>query len=136
MVPDYMAQVQEGAFYGWPWYTIGDREDPARVGQRPDLKGDVRVPEVLIQAHSSSLGLAFYDGKRFPAWRGNLFAGSLKNRMLVRMELDGDTVVHQERLLGSLRQRVRDVRQGPDGLLYVLTDETDGQLLRLEPLEP
>jgi hypothetical protein len=74
MVPDYMAQVQEGAFYGWPWYTIGDREDPARAGQRPDLKGDVRVPEVLIQPHSSALGVAFYEGDAFPAeYRGDAF---------------------------------------------------------------
>lgn len=57
MVPDYMVHVQEGAFYGWPWYTIGHREDAARRGERPDLASDVRVPEALIQAHSSSLSL-------------------------------------------------------------------------------
>jgi glucose/arabinose dehydrogenase len=74
LVPDYMVRVQEGAFYGWPWYTIGDREDPARVGQRPDLKGQAREPEVLIQAHSSALGVAFYDGNAFPAdYRGDAF---------------------------------------------------------------
>ena len=74
LVPDYMAQLQDGAFYGWPWYFIGDREDPARAGQRADLKGDVRVPEVLIQAHSSALGIAFYDGDAFPAgYRGDAF---------------------------------------------------------------
>jgi glucose/arabinose dehydrogenase len=74
MVPDFMVRVQEGAFYGWPWYTIGDREDPALKGERPDLKGEVRVPEVLIQAHSSALGLAFYDRDAFPAeYRGDAF---------------------------------------------------------------
>lgn len=74
MVPDYMVRVQEGAFYGWPWYTIGNREDPARQGQRPDLAGDVQVPEVLIQAHSSALGVAFYDRDAFPAeYRGDAF---------------------------------------------------------------
>jgi glucose/arabinose dehydrogenase len=74
MVPDYMVHVQDGAFYGWPWYTIGNREDPARRGERPDLAGDVRVPEVLIQAHSSSLGVVFYDRDAFPAeYRGDAF---------------------------------------------------------------
>jgi len=74
MVPDYMVHVQDSAFYGWPWYTIGDREDPALAGQRPDLKGHVREPDVLIQAHSSSLGIVFYDGNSFPSdYRGNAF---------------------------------------------------------------
>ena len=74
MVPDYMVRLQEGAFYGWPWYTIGDNEDPAWKGKRPDLQGQVRVPEVLIQAHSSALSLAFYDREAFPAeYRGDAF---------------------------------------------------------------
>jgi glucose/arabinose dehydrogenase len=73
-VPDFMVRVQEGAFYGWPWYTIGDREDPALKGARPDLRGQVRVPEVLIQAHSSALSVAFYDRDAFPAeYRGDAF---------------------------------------------------------------
>lgn len=79
-------------------------------------------------------GLAFYTADKFPAWRGNLFAGSLKNQMLVRLQLDGERVVHQERLLTSLGQRIRDVRQGNDGFLYVLTDDSRGKLLRLEPV--
>jgi glucose/arabinose dehydrogenase len=74
LVPDYMALVQDGAFYGWPWYYIGDNEDPALQGKRRDLKGHVRVPEVLFQAHSSSLSVAFYDRDAFPAeYRGDAF---------------------------------------------------------------
>jgi glucose/arabinose dehydrogenase len=74
VVPDYMVRVQEGGFYGWPWYYVGGREDPALKGKRPDLKGDVRAPEVLIQAHSSALSIAFYDGDAFPAeYRGDAF---------------------------------------------------------------
>jgi glucose/arabinose dehydrogenase len=74
LVPDYMARVQEGGFYGWPWYYIGGREDPALKGKRPDLKGQVRMPEVLIQAHSSALSVAFYDRDAFPAeYRGDAF---------------------------------------------------------------
>jgi glucose/arabinose dehydrogenase len=81
-------------------------------------------------------GLTFLSGRRFTAWRGNLFAGSLKNRMLVRLTLDGDKVTHQEQLLTSLGQRIRDVREGLDGFLYLLTDSPDGELLRLEPAGP
>ena len=77
--------------------------------------------------------MAFCTGDRYPAWRGSLFVGSLKFRLLVRLELDGERVVREERLLPDLGERVRDVRQGPDGLLYLLTDEADGRLLRLEP---
>jgi glucose/arabinose dehydrogenase len=81
----------------------------------------------------SPSGLAFYTGDAFPAWRGDLFLGALSGRALVRLELDGDRVVHEERLLEDLGTRIRDVRSGPDGFLYLLTDHPDGQLLRLEP---
>lgn len=73
-VPDYMALIRDGAFYGWPWFTIGDTEDPALRGARPDLKGEVQMPEVLFQAHSSALSLVFYDRDAFPAeYRGDAF---------------------------------------------------------------
>jgi glucose/arabinose dehydrogenase len=75
LVPDYVTRVREGAFYGWPWYYIGDHEDPHHAGERPDLKDKVTVPDVLIQPHSASLGLAFYDGTTFPSeYRGDGFA--------------------------------------------------------------
>lgn len=73
--PDYITRVREGAFYGWPWYFIGSHEDPRRHGERPDLADRVTVPDVLLQAHSASLGLTFYDATQFPAeYRGNIFA--------------------------------------------------------------
>lgn len=75
LVPDYVTRVREGAFYGWPWFYIGDHWDPRHAGQRPDLKDKITVPDVLIQAHSASLGLAFYDSAAFPAqYRGDGFA--------------------------------------------------------------
>jgi glucose/arabinose dehydrogenase len=75
LVPDYVTRVREGATYGWPWYYIGDHEDPHHAGQRGDLKGKVTIPDVLIEAHSASLGLAFYDGSKFPPeYRGDAFA--------------------------------------------------------------
>jgi glucose/arabinose dehydrogenase len=76
-------------------------------------------------------GLAFYTADRFPAWRGSLFVGALAHRKLVRLTLDGDRVVAEEHLLADRGKRVRDVRQGPDGHVYVLTDEDDGELLRI-----
>lgn len=74
LVPDFMARIEDGAFYGWPWYYLGAHEDPARKGQRPDLKAHVRMPEVLIQAHSSALSAVFYAHTAFPAeYRGDAF---------------------------------------------------------------
>jgi glucose/arabinose dehydrogenase len=75
LVPDYVTRVREGAFYGWPWFYIGGNEDPRHAGQRPDLKAKVTAPDVLIQAHSASLGLTFYNGNAFPAeYTGDGFA--------------------------------------------------------------
>jgi glucose/arabinose dehydrogenase len=75
LVPDYVTRVREGAFYGWPWFYIGDNEDPRHPGERSDLKSKITVPDVLLQAHSASLGLTFYDGNAFPAeYRGDAFA--------------------------------------------------------------
>jgi glucose/arabinose dehydrogenase len=78
-------------------------------------------------------GMAFYTGDRFPEWKGNLFVGALKDQMLVRLVLDGEKVVKEERLLKGVLGRIRDVRNGPDGYLYLLTDESRGVLARLEP---
>ena len=77
-------------------------------------------------------GMAFYSGSAFPAWKGNLLVGALRGQALHRLELDGEKVVHEERLLQGVA-RIRDVRVGPDGLVYLLTDERAGRLLRLEP---
>ncbi|WP_423962463.1 PQQ-dependent sugar dehydrogenase [Bradyrhizobium sp.] len=75
LVPDYVTRVREGAFYGWPWFYIGNHEDPRHIGERPDLKDKITVPDVLLQAHSASLGLAFYQGSNFPVeYRGDAFA--------------------------------------------------------------
>ena len=78
-------------------------------------------------------GLAFYNGPHFPAWKGSLFLGALRGQALVLLELNGNKVVREERLLSGQVGRVRDVRQGPDGYLYLLTDSSNGALLRIEP---
>jgi glucose/arabinose dehydrogenase len=77
--------------------------------------------------------MAFYTGTLFPKWKGNLFVGSLVSQMLVRLELDGEKVTKEERLLEKLDERIRDVRQGPDGALYLATDSSDGRILRVVP---
>ena len=77
--------------------------------------------------------MTFYTGDKFPAWKGNLFVGALAGQMLVRLTLDGDKVTGEERLLRDLRERIRDVRQGPDGALYLLTDNSSGRILRIVP---
>jgi glucose/arabinose dehydrogenase len=75
LVPDFVTRVRDGAFYGWPWYYLGPNEDPRHRGERPDLKDKVTVPDVLIQAHSASMGLVFYDNDQFPSeYRGDAFA--------------------------------------------------------------
>ena len=78
-------------------------------------------------------GMTFYNGTRFPAWRGNFFVGALKFKLLARLEVRDDTIIHEERLLEGALGRIRDVRTGPDGYIYLLTDEDDGVLARLEP---
>jgi glucose/arabinose dehydrogenase len=80
-------------------------------------------------------GMAFYTGARFPRWQGNLFVGALAGQTLVRLTLEGERIVREERLFNGVLGRIRDVRQGPDGLLYLLTDAQDGQLIRLEPAD-
>jgi glucose/arabinose dehydrogenase len=121
-----------GRNYGWPVITYGRDYSGARIGEgtaKPGMEQPVHYWDPSI----APSGLAFYTGDRFPAWRGSLFVGSLKFGLLVRLALDGDRVAEEERLLQGLGARVRDVRQGPDGLLYLLTDEPDGRILRIEP---
>jgi glucose/arabinose dehydrogenase len=78
-------------------------------------------------------GMAFYTGDLFATWKGNLFVGALKFQLLARLELDGEKVIKEERLLQNLGERIRDVRQGPDGALWLLTDSGNGRVLRVTP---
>jgi glucose/arabinose dehydrogenase len=80
--------------------------------------------------------MAFVSSSKFPQWTGDLLVGALRDQMLVRLELDGEKVVREERLLRGIVGRIRDVRMGPDGLVYLLTDDSEGALLRLEPVNP
>ncbi len=121
-----------GRNYGWPVITHGVDYSGAKIGVGSAKEG-MEQPVLHWTPSIAPSGLAFYQGDRFPGWRGSLFSGALKDRMLVRMVLDGERVVRQERLLADLGERIRDVRVGPDGLVYLLTDDAEGRLLRLEP---
>ncbi len=122
-----------GANYGWPAITFGREYGTGfRIGEGTE-RADVTPPLWQWTPSIAPSGMAFCTSDRYPAWRGSLFVGSLKFRLLSRLELNGNRVVREERLLADLGERVRDVRQGPDGLLYLLTDESDGRLLRLAP---
>ncbi len=125
-----------GRNYGWPVVCSG-RE----YGGGPINEGLDWVPGVERSVHFwapsiAPSGLAFVTADTFPRWKGSLLAGGLAGRVLVRLTLAGDWVVDEERLLTTLNQRIRDVREGPDGFLYVLTDGAHGQLLRLRPVQP
>ncbi|MFT5182592.1 MAG: glucose/arabinose dehydrogenase [Alphaproteobacteria bacterium] len=125
--------VRAGVNFGWPVITYGRSYAGFAIGEGAEKPG-LAQPVLHWTPSIAPSGMAFYTGDRFPAWRGNLFVGSLKFRHLVRVELEGERVVSQERLLEDVFGRVRDVRQGPDGLLYILTDENAGALIRLEPV--
>lgn len=123
---------QAGKNYGWPLATHGVNYSflPIPEAQGKAVAG-TEPPHYVWEKSPAISGMAFYDGERLAAWRGNLFIGALVGQALIRLELRGDQVVHEERLLEQLDARIRDVRQGPDGYLYVLTDASNGQLLRL-----
>ena len=147
LVPDYMARVQDGGFYGWPWYYIGGNEDPALKGKRPDLKGDVRVPEVLFQSHSSALSAAFYDHDAFPAgYRGDAFVALHGSHtrpertgykvVRVRMKDGSPTGVYEDFMTGFLVDndtvwgRPAGVAVTRDGALLV-SDDANGTIFRV-----
>lgn len=123
---------EAGSNYGWPVITYGrEYVTGFRIGEGT-RRTDVKEPVHQWTPSIAPSGMAFYTGDRFPAWKGNLFVGSLKFQMLSRIELDGEKFVREERLLVDRRERIRDVRQGPDGLIYLLA-ESSGKILRLEP---
>ena len=131
--------IKPGQNYGWPLASYSREYSGVRVTETPWLP-EFEQPEILWWPSIAPSGLTFYTGQHFPAWQGNLFVGSMRvGRMqrtghLERIVFNGrGEEIRREWLLSELKQRIRDVRQGPDGYLYVLTEEADGVLLRLEP---
>jgi Glucose/sorbosone dehydrogenases len=136
---DEVNLILPGKNYGWPEYSYGRTYEGKRISEVPIVEG-IEQPLLIWIPSIAPTGLTFYTGDRFPAWKGNLFVGSARRgeiprtggleRVVLNDELEE---LRRETLLTQLHQRIRDVRQGPDGLLYVVTDEDDGALLRIEP---
>ncbi|MBS7697801.1 MULTISPECIES: PQQ-dependent sugar dehydrogenase [unclassified Chelatococcus] len=123
---------KKGANYGWPVIGFGTHYSGAKIGVGSAQKG-MEQPVFYWDPSIAPSGMVFYTGDRYPGWQNSLFTGALAGQMLVRLQLQGDRVIREERLLTDLGARIRDVRQGPDGLLYILTDESNGRLLRIIP---
>jgi glucose/arabinose dehydrogenase len=136
---DEVNLIQPGRNYGWPKVSFGRTYEGPRISESPIADG-IEQPIIVWLPSIGPSGLTFYTGDRLPAWKGNLFVGSVRRgevprtggleRVVLNDKLEE---LRRETLLTELHQRIRDVRQGPDGLLYVLTDEDDGALLRIEP---
>jgi glucose/arabinose dehydrogenase len=133
--------ILPGRNYGWPQWSFGRTYEGPRISELPLVEGIEQAAVVWLPSIGPS-GITFYDGDKFPAWKGNLFVGSVRRGQIPRtgglervVFNENMEELRRETLLTQLHQRIRDVRQGPDGLLYVLTDEDDGALLRIEPAD-
>ena len=129
---DELNHPEAGKNYGWPIITYGIDYSGAKIGEgavKPGLEQPVYYWDPVI----APSGMAFYTGDAFPRWKGSVLIGSMAPGRLVRLTMKGGKVASEERYLGDLGQRIRDVQQGPDGLVYVVTDEDNGRLLRLRP---
>jgi glucose/arabinose dehydrogenase len=125
--------IRAGVNYGWPVITFGrNYVTGTRIGEGTAKPGMAQPIHHWTPSIAPS-GMAFYTGDRFPSWRGDLFVGALRDQMLVRLKFDGERVVDQEQLLKGSIGRIRDVRNGPDGFIYLLTDSPRGIIARLEP---
>jgi glucose/arabinose dehydrogenase len=130
---DEVNVIRAGVNYGWPVITYGVQYViGTRIGEGTHKTGMAQPLHYWVPSIAPS-GMAFYTGDRFPRWRGDLFVGALRDQMLVRLKLDGEKVISEERMLKGTLGRIRDVRNGPDGLIYLLTDDSRGVLARLEP---
>ena len=123
---------EAGKNYGWPVIGYGVDYSGARIHEGTHKAG-MEQPIIQWTPVIAPSGMAFYQGNLFPNWKGNLFIGGLVALGVTRLELDGEKVVREERLLGDLRERIRDVRSGPDGALWLLTDNSAGRVLRVSP---
>ncbi len=123
---------EKGKNYGWPLATYGIDYSGQKV---PESQGThvngTEQPLFWWKVSPAISGMAFYNSARFPQWKNSLFIGALKEKSLIRLQVNGEKVVEEQRLLQDRGERIRDVRQGPDGYLYVLTDEANGKLLKV-----
>ncbi len=132
---DEVNVMRSGRNYGWPVITYGVNYGfGTKIGEGTAKPGMEQPLHHWVPSIAPS-GMAFYTGDRFPRWKGNILIGALRDEMLVRLELDGEKIVREERMIKGMIGRIRDVRAGPDGFVYLLTDERDGVIVRLEPVK-
>jgi glucose/arabinose dehydrogenase len=124
--------IRKGNNYGWPVIGYGIDYSGAKIHDSTHKPGMEQPLKYWVPSIAPS-GMAFYDGALFPYWKGNIFLGALAGEMLVRLTVEGDKVTGEERLLHQLNERIREVRVGPDGALYLATDSTAGRILRVAP---
>jgi aldose sugar dehydrogenase len=129
---DELNLIGKGKNYGWPVIGYGIDYSGAKIHDAAARDGMEQPLKYWVPSIAPS-GMAFYTGKLFPKWNGSLFTGALRGAMLVRLTVNGNAVTAEERLLENLHERIRDVRQGPDGALWLLTDSSNGRVLRVAP---
>jgi len=133
---DEVNVMRPGLNYGWPVITYGVNYGlGTRIGEGQAKPGMVQPVHIWVPSIAPS-GMVFVSGSQFPQWQGNLLVGALRGQTLVRLVLDGEKVLHEERLLQGRAGRIRDVRMGPDGWVYLLSESPDGAVLRLESARP
>ncbi len=129
---DEVNTPKAGLNYGWPVITYGVDYSGAKIGEGT-AKAGMEQPLFYWDPSIAPSGAAFYTGPVWPAWKNSFFVGALAGQMLVRLSTEGEKVTGEERLLTDIGARIRDVVQGPDGFLYLLTDDADGKVLRVKP---
>jgi glucose/arabinose dehydrogenase len=129
---DELNRPEAGKNYGWPVITYGRDYSGASIGEGTARQG-MEQPVYYWDPVIAPSGAVWYTGDRYPGWKGSLLVGSMQPGALVRLTVEDGRVTGEERYLGDLGTRIRDVRQGPDGLLYVVTDESNGRVLRVVP---
>jgi glucose/arabinose dehydrogenase len=130
---DELNLVEKGKNYGWAVIAYGEEYSGLPINGGVTARSGYEQPVYYWDPVIAPSGAQFYTGEAFPEWKGNLFIGAMKERRLVRLTLANDRVTGEEHLLVDRGQRVRDVRQGPDGALYVVTDDVNGELWKIAP---
>jgi aldose sugar dehydrogenase len=130
---DELNRIEKGKNYGWPVQAYGEEYSGSPIQGAATAREGMEQPVYYWDPVIAPSGAQFYTGDAFPAWKGNLFVGGMKDTKLVRLVLEGDRVVGEEHLLADRGQRVRDVRQGQDGALYIVTDQESGELWKIAP---
>ena len=130
---DELNHIQKGKNYGWPVQAYGEEYSGSDITEAETTRAGMEQPVYFWDPVIAPSGAQWYSGNAFPAWRGSLFVGALKEKRLVRLQVANNRVTGEEHLLTDRNERVRDVKQGPDGALYLVTDEQNGQLWRVSP---